>query len=186
MKKMAVILILAITSLVFVSFVCEAGKYENVKTGNEKSAEMRAKDLSLLKRNIGRQFCAKPIDWNGQRQYPVFREMAQKGSREFRVLENEDFTIKEFIVGGVETEEHTVGDTWYRRRIIFKIQFKSGKIGFIDLGDLVEGYICNIDSKPEYILGENNCIISPKSRDRELDDVFIKLADWRLFRESIW
>lgn len=68
--------------------------------------------------------------------YPEFSETAKKDSWEFRVLEKEEFNITDFIVGEIETT-YTV-QTWCRRKIILKVQFESGKIGFITLENFVQ------------------------------------------------
>lgn len=166
-----------------------AGKYENIKTVDERKAEMRAKNLSSLKRNIGRQFYAQPItNPSGRVEYPEIRETAQIGGRYFRVLEKEDFIIKEFIVGEIKTSIN--GDS-YRRRVIFKIQFKSGKVGFVDLADLAlggtlsQGYIYEFSNDLQY-LPDEKCIIAPKSRDPELDGALKQMSEWKYFREDVW
>jgi len=65
--------------------------------------------------------------------------------------------------------------TWYRREIILKVQFKSGKIGFIDLA-----------SFNAYWNEEPKGLIVSKSEDAELDGVFTRLATWEGFRDGVW
>lgn len=200
MRKMTICLVwmmvLGITSLI------EAGKYETLKTPAEELAEKKGKDLALLKRNIGRQFYAQPIK-NPYRKtdptgpefwYPQFSETAKIDSRKFRVLKKEEFTIKDFIVGEIETI-YTV-QSWYRREIILKVQFKSGKIGFIDLSTFKENWLGSIALSVyeyEHWHGGKNLkrekeesLIVAGSEDFELDKILIELAAYKGFSSEVW
>jgi hypothetical protein len=191
-------MVLGITSLI------EAGKYETLKTPAEELAEelaeKKAKDLALLKRNIGRQFYAQPIknyrktySTGPEFWYPQFSETAKKDSRKFRVLEKEEFSIKDFIVGEIETT-YTV-QTWYRREIILRVQFKSGKIGFIALSTFKEDWLGSVALSvyESYWHGDKNLkwekeesLIVAKSEDFELDKIFIELAKYKGFSNEVW